>query len=189
MRTEPSMTLQWVTDLIDDTRYAFRSLRRTAGLTAFVSITLALGVGMSTATFSMLDGLILRPYPVEQPSSIVTLASTTRDTGFDDFSYREYRDIQRTTNSYEGVIANSAIRAVGFSSAPGETPRVRGGMLTSGNYFRVQLFNAMLFNAGGVDLLAYIVIVPSLLAVTMIAAYVPARRASHLAPTQALRTE
>ena len=52
-----------------------------------------------------------------------------------------------------------------------------------------RLFNAMLFNAGGVDLLAYLVIVPSLLAVTTLAAYVPARRASRIAPTQALGTE
>src|SRR5260221_6369056 len=117
--------LHWLTDLISDTRYAVRSLRRTPGLTVFVSITLALGIGMSTATFSMLDGLILRPYPVAQPSSIVTLVGTTRDNGFADFSYREYRDIQRSTKSYDGVIANTAIHAVGFSAAPGETPRVR----------------------------------------------------------------
>ncbi len=131
------LTLHWVADVLDDARYAFRSLRRTPGLTAFVSITLALGIGMSTATFSMLDGLILRPYPVSQPAQIVTLVGTTRDTGFDDFSYREYLDIRRNARSYDGVIANAAIQAVGFSAEPGATPRVRGGMLVSGNYFRV----------------------------------------------------
>jgi predicted permease len=52
-----------------------------------------------------------------------------------------------------------------------------------------RLMNAMLFNAGGVDLVAYIVVVPSLFLVTMLAAYVPARRASRIAPTQALRYE
>ena len=49
--------------------------------------------------------------------------------------------------------------------------------------------NAFLFNAGGIDLLVYAVVVPSLLAVTMLAAYVPARRAARIAPTQALRYE
>jgi len=47
-----------------------------------------------------------------------------------------------------------------------------------------QLMNSMLFNAGGVDIVAYIIVVPSLFLVTMLAAYVaPARRASRIAPT------
>src|SRR3982750_3473982 len=71
--------IHWLTDFVDDTRYAIRSLRRTFGLTAFVAVTLALGIGMSTASFSMVDGLILRPYPVPHPGNIVTLVSTTRD--------------------------------------------------------------------------------------------------------------
>jgi ABC-type antimicrobial peptide transport system permease subunit len=52
-----------------------------------------------------------------------------------------------------------------------------------------QMLNAMLFNSGGVDLLAYVVAVPMLLLVTALAAYLPARRACRIAPTQALRYE
>jgi predicted permease len=52
-----------------------------------------------------------------------------------------------------------------------------------------RLMNSMLFNAGGVDLLVYLTVVPTMLLVTMLAAYVPARKASHIAPTVALRHE
>src|SRR5438552_17105815 len=62
--------IHWLTDFVDDVRYAIRSLRRTFGLTTFVVITLALGIGMSAATFSMVDGLIFRPYPVPHPGRI-----------------------------------------------------------------------------------------------------------------------
>ena len=53
-------------------RYAVRSLRRTPGLTAFVVLTLALGIGMTATPFSMVDALIFRPYPVPEPGHVVS---------------------------------------------------------------------------------------------------------------------
>jgi predicted permease len=129
--------VHWLTDFVDDVRYAFRSLRRTPGLTFVIVATIALGIGMSTTPYSMLDALVFRPYPVPRPGEIVTLVGTTRDSGFDDFSYREYLDIRDQAQSYSGVIANAPLSSVGFSLNAGETPRVKGGMLVSGNYFRV----------------------------------------------------
>ena len=52
-----------------------------------------------------------------------------------------------------------------------------------------RLMNSMLFNAGGVDLVVYLVVVPAMLLVTMLAAYVPARKATRIPPTLALRCE
>jgi predicted permease len=129
--------LPFVENVVQDVRFALRSLSHTPGLTAFVVMTLALGIGMTSATFSMVDALIFRPYPVPRPSNIVTLVSTTHDTPFDDFSYREYLDIRDKTKSYDGVVANADMEAVGFSAEPGTTPRIKGGMMVSGNYFHV----------------------------------------------------
>ena len=55
--------VHWLTDFADDVRYAIRSLRRTPGFTAFVVITLALGIGMTSGVFSLVDGMIFRPSP------------------------------------------------------------------------------------------------------------------------------
>ncbi|MGJ5820982.1 ADOP family duplicated permease [Paludibaculum fermentans] len=129
--------VRWLTDFVDDVRYAMRSLRRTPGLTAFVVMTLALGIGMTATPFSMLDALIFRPYPVANPSEILTLMSTSRDNRFDAFSHGEYLDIRTHAESYEGVTASLPLSAVGFSAQADTTPVVRGGMLVSGNYFRV----------------------------------------------------
>jgi len=129
--------IHWLTDFLDDARFGIRSLSRTPGLAAFVVITLALGIGMTSGTFSMMDALIFRPYPVPHPSGVMTLVSTTRDNNFDDFSYREYLDIRDKTKSYEGVIASADMEAVGFSAEPATAPRIRGGMMVSGNYFHV----------------------------------------------------
>ena len=129
--------IHWLTDFVDDVRYAIRSLRRTPGLTALVVLTLALGIGMTTTPFSMVDALIFRPYPVPHPSDVVTLVSTSGDNSFDYFSYREYLDIRGHAKSYDGVIANAGTGSVGFSAEPGATPRIKGGMIVSGNYFHV----------------------------------------------------
>ena len=74
--------IHWLTDFVDDVRYAFRSLRRTPGLAAFLVVTIALGVGMTATPFSMLDAVVFRPYPVPHPRDVVTLVSTSRDSAF-----------------------------------------------------------------------------------------------------------
>ena len=128
--------LPFVEDFLQDAEYAVRSLRRTAGLTTFVVVTLALGIGMTSATFSMVDALIFRPYPVPHAGAVVTLAGTTHDSSFESFSYREYLDIRDNTNSYDGVIAYAEMQAVGYSADPDVTPRIKGGILVSGNFFQ-----------------------------------------------------
>ena len=129
--------VRWFTDLVDDTRFALRSLRRVPGLTLFVVFAIALGIGMTAAAFSMLDALVFRPYPVPHPEQVVTLVSTSRDNAFEGFSFREYADIRSASTSFDGVVANGTVMGVGFAPDAKASPRVMAGTLVSGNYFRV----------------------------------------------------
>ncbi|HEY2014912.1 MAG TPA: ABC transporter permease, partial [Bryobacteraceae bacterium] len=110
---------------------------RTPGLTASVVVTLALGIGFTSTSFSGVDALMFRPYPVTHPGDVVTLVGTSHESDFDNFSYREYRDLRGYARSFDGVIANAGLGTVGFSADPAASPRARAGMMVSGNYFRV----------------------------------------------------
>ena len=133
--------VHWFTDFIDDVKYALRSLGRTPGFTAFVVLTLALGIGMNVAIFSLVDALMLRPIPVRDPGTVVALVSTERDNPIAQFSYREYLELRDKAKSYDGVAAFKYMEGMGFSTAPqGNTtaiPKVKGGMLVSANLFHV----------------------------------------------------
>ena len=60
-----------------DVAYAFRQLRRQPGFAAVVALTLALGFGANTALFSVVDAVLLRPLPVEDPSGLVLFQWTS----------------------------------------------------------------------------------------------------------------
>src|ERR1051325_6581806 len=63
--------VSWLTDFFGDLRFAARGLRRAPALSLFVVLTLAVGVGFASTPFSMLDGLVFRPYPVPQPRRVL----------------------------------------------------------------------------------------------------------------------
>jgi len=121
--------------LLQDLRYALRSLQKSPGFTAAVVLTLSLGIGANTAIFSIVNALLLRDLPyLTRPEELLLIGRTVNTEGFDTFSYPDYVDLRDQTRTFQGVAAvtNAPVHVSGAQA----TERARGGIV-SGNYFAV----------------------------------------------------
>ncbi len=97
--------------LANDVRYAFRQLRRAPGFAFTAVLTLALGIGASSAIFCLIDGLWLHPMRVPHPGELVRIFATTQQSpaaeeGVDTyFNYSEYQTIAGRTTALKGAYA------------------------------------------------------------------------------------
>lgn len=113
--------------LLKDIRYALRTLLRTPGFTAVAVLSLALGIGANSTIFTVIDHVMLRMLPVEDPNGIVVWAGT--------FSHPRYVDVLgRTESVFSGLMAFSSLSRV---SIDGSDSNFGEGRLVSGNYFEV----------------------------------------------------
>ncbi len=89
-----------------DVRYAFRSLVRAPGFTLVALITLALGIGGTTAIFSVVDGILLRPLPYPHPETIVRVSRSSPNFESDlAFSPADYLDYKNQSRSLQALAA------------------------------------------------------------------------------------
>ena len=120
----------------DDLRFAVRSMRRNPGFTAIAVATLALGIGVNTAIFSLIDQVLLWKVPARDPGGLVNVEGGRSETyPF----YREYRDRNQV---FSGMFASSHPWTVGVR--PEGAPAVEVGQVffVSGNYFPTLGVNA-----------------------------------------------
>jgi predicted permease len=118
--------------LQQDLKYALRSLRRTPGFTVTAILVAALGIGATTATFSIADHVLLRPLPFADADRLVRIWQTNVSRGYARFepSPPNYRDWKRLATSFEGVEAYGALGTTLIGG--GEPERVDGARTTGG---------------------------------------------------------
>src|SRR5688572_8342124 len=91
--------------LLQDIRYAARSLAKAPGFAALTVLTLALGIGANTAIFSVVNAVVLRPLPYPQPERLVYITSQFPTLGFNQFwvSVPEYVEYRNWSTSYDAI--------------------------------------------------------------------------------------
>jgi predicted permease len=124
----------WLEDLLKDTRYAGRMMRRHPGFTLAAVLSLAVGIGANTAIFSVADALLLRSLPVERPSELTFLNRAGYDEQILRFSYPMYVKF-RDGLPEAGIAAMGSIARV--QATINGTSELISGQLVTGNWFDV----------------------------------------------------
>lgn len=130
----------WLEGLIQDFKYALRQLRLSPAFALLVLITLALGIGATTAIYSLVDGVLLRPLPLPHPEQLVAIH--TVGTGPDsestwiDTSYPNYIDWRDRNVSFSGLAAVTGDSRL-VSRPDGSEGEIARLGRTSLNYFDV----------------------------------------------------
>ena len=131
---------RWFRDFLYDLRFSARSFLRSPGFTAVTLLSLALGIGATTAIYSLVDQVILHALPVREPERLV-LVDWKGDHvvgGFGSFNLMPYplcRDLQQQIRVFDGVLCRSDEVPVNLSA--GGDPKPVSAEVVSGSYFSV----------------------------------------------------
>lgn len=103
-RTRDERGSRWLEDAVTDVRYALRTLRSSPVFTGTAVLTLGLGMGTTTAAFTLVDGVLLRPLPFEEPGRLVELRELGDGRRFFP-SYPNFVDWRREARTFDGLVA------------------------------------------------------------------------------------
>jgi putative ABC transport system permease protein len=120
--------------VLQDVRYALRSLRHHPVFTLTAVLTLAIGIGANTAIFSVVNAVLLRPLPFPEPERLVTVWGHHAAIGRETASLPDFLDWRRESRSFAGMAARANTQFI--LTGAGEPEVVRGALVTA-NYFRV----------------------------------------------------
>jgi len=181
---------------MQDVRYAIRTLRRSPGFRAVAVVTLALGIGATTAIYSVVDTILLQPLPFAGGDRLVRVVENVpgpgggvRQRGITYPDFLEWR--ARTTTLTDAVAVSGLVRIVltlvlgqgAWLAAVGIACGLGGAVAAS------RLLQGMLFGITPLDPTTFAAVSLAFAIVAMAASYLPARHATTVDPMIALRTE
>jgi predicted permease len=120
--------------LLQDIRYGWRMLARNPGFTAIAVLTLAIGIGASTAIFNVVDAVLLRPLPYHEPDRLVIVTETLPGMTMDEVGVAagEYQDYRERNHSFSQV---AAYESAGFNlTGVGQPLRVNAAALSASTF-------------------------------------------------------
>ena len=126
---------------IQDLRYAFRGLARRPGFTAVAVVTLSLGIGATTAIFSVVQAVLLRPLEYQNADRLVKIRGFDREAGASgNLSPADFLDYQRDAKTIASAGANGFVGLFTIGGGQGDAERVGGVNVTAGFFptLRVQ---------------------------------------------------
>ncbi|MEZ5317473.1 MAG: ABC transporter permease [Vicinamibacterales bacterium] len=123
-----------LSSLRQDLRHTWRSLRQQPVFAAVAIGSLALGIGLNTAVFSVVNGLLLRPLPVERPADLAAVFTRGGGEPYGTTSYPDFRDLAARATAFDALVGRSMMFA--SISVDGENRLTMGEVVTA-NYFDV----------------------------------------------------
>jgi putative ABC transport system permease protein len=135
--------------LIQDIRYAARKLIRTPSFSIIAITTLALAIGATTAVFSIVNGVLLKPLPFHNPNELVRVGSTGRDGRPSALSAPDFIDYRDQTRSFVGMAAVQERNSANLSVAGSEPLRLNSASVGA-SFFQL-LGTAMPLGRGFID--------------------------------------
>ncbi|HST61323.1 MAG TPA: ABC transporter permease [Longimicrobium sp.] len=108
---------EWMAELRQDARFGFRQLRRNPGFALLTVLMLALGIGASTAIFSIVNGVLLRALPFPEADRLVAVYQVDAEGAEGNFSHPNFVDVKERTRSFAALAEH----------ASGSAPVVVGG--------------------------------------------------------------
>lgn len=141
VRTILSMVGSSLESLLQDVRYGLRMIVRSPAFSAIAILTLALGIGVNTAIFSVVNGVLLNPLPFHDGNQLVSLFEEIPNFKNGSISYPNFKDWRQMNHSFSGI---AAYRSTGFDLTGQGVPEHLHGEMISAGFFEILGMNPLL---------------------------------------------